>query len=85
MLAKLKDTEHGGIPIVDHKVGFKTYKSCFTGQSLVDWLVAHRISLNREKAVKLGNALLTKCVFDHVTMEFYLEDSPSLYYMFLRV
>ena len=53
-------------PLVqDRKYHLTTYKTCFVGSQLVDWLVQKGEASNREEAVKLGRELLDAGIFAH--------------------
>jgi hypothetical protein len=87
-----------GIPVTHRRKGLKLYKNCFTGicsnatelpkikgDDIVTWLVVNKMAENRKQALHIGNALLNKRIFDHVTQKHYLEDSVELLYQFLEV
>ncbi|KAK7904438.1 hypothetical protein WMY93_017045 [Mugilogobius chulae] len=49
---------HSGINMSCHMEQGNTYKNCFSGSAVVDWLVFMQFSLSRVEAVTLASALL---------------------------
>ncbi|KAG7510819.1 pleckstrin-2 [Solea senegalensis] len=49
---------HSGIKMSSHVEQGCTYSNCFSGSSVVDWLVFMQLALNRVEAVTLATALL---------------------------
>jgi len=62
LLWKLRDAKTG-LSIKDRKKTGKTYKNCFVGSELVDWLLNNRIVLSRPEAVKFAEFLHSRNLF----------------------
>ncbi|KAL1651971.1 vacuolar membrane-associated protein iml1 [Diplodia intermedia] len=57
-----------GIPMTDRRWHFKLHLSCFLGFDLTTWLLQNFRDINtREQAVELGNEIMGKGLFHHVT------------------
>lgn len=74
-----------GIQIKDRIYKFRTYRRCFVGSEMVDFLVQARIASSRDEAVDIGNQIMTDVgLFEHVTKTHRLEDE-YLFYRFRAV
>lgn len=51
--------------LADRKYHLTTYKRCFVGNELVDWLVANGEVNDREEGVELGRQLLESGTIHH--------------------
>src|SRR3989338_3020608 len=70
LVTKMRDPTQDPCLIVKHrKWHLRTYKYSFVGQELVQWFMAHNYATSRESAVELGNVLLERHFFHHVTNE----------------
>uniref|UniRef100_A0A3Q0SQF0 Pleckstrin 2 n=1 Tax=Amphilophus citrinellus TaxID=61819 RepID=A0A3Q0SQF0_AMPCI len=49
---------HSGIKLSNHVEQGNTYRNCFSGSAVVDWLVFMQLALTRVEAVTLASALL---------------------------
>ncbi len=67
-----------GIKIKTRRHKLKLHHHCFLGNEAVDWLVRH-LNISREKAVIVGQNLVTKKVIHHVSDEHFFKDEPFLY------
>lgn len=59
VMLKMRDPNYG-LEMKDAKIGFFTTKRCMTGQQLIDWLIAQKLteSGSRAEAVAIATALL---------------------------
>ena len=69
---------HDGLKIKTRRNKLKLHHHCFLGNEAVDWLVGH-LNITREKAVIIGQNLVTKKVIHHVSDEHFFKDEPLLY------
>jgi len=67
-----------GLKIKTRRHKLKLYPHCFLGNEAVDWLVAY-FNITRQKAVIIGQNLVTKKVIHHVLDEHFFKDEPLLY------
>lgn len=69
-----------GISVQDRLFAFHVYHSCFVGSDAVEWLKNDQ-KLTKEEALSLGNKLMAKHFFHHVTRnrERRLEDTYQFY------
>jgi len=74
----LGDDLRRNLDIRDRTYVFKTYKSCFLGSDLVDY-ISKKYQISRSKALVIGEQLRTESLFDHVTRDHKLEDSGNFY------
>ena len=51
--------------IKDRKYHLKSYKRCFVGKELVDWLVANNEATDREEGLRIGRELLEAGCIHH--------------------
>jgi len=56
-----------GVHVQDRSYLFKTYYSCFIGSEAVDWIMNHTGIPDRERATAIGQGLMDKGIFAHVT------------------
>jgi hypothetical protein len=57
-----------GMHVKDRKYKLRTYRMCFVGCEMVDFMVQARIVSSREEAVELGTQLMAEMrLFEHVT------------------
>ncbi|EKG13408.1 hypothetical protein MPH_09434 [Macrophomina phaseolina MS6] len=81
-IAKLAADLQGekGIPMTDRRWHFKLHLSCFLGFDLTTWLLQNFRDINtREEAVELGNELMSKGLFHHVTRKHPFRDGNFFY------
>lgn len=50
----------------DRRYLLKTYRYCFVGEELVDWLNAGDYAKSREEAVGLGREMMAEHLIEHV-------------------
>lgn len=62
---------------------FKTFKKCFIGKELVNWLIENGEADSRERAIQIGNELLDLHYFHHVTQDHNFKDK-HLFYRFIE-
>lgn len=67
-----------GLKIKTRRHKLKLYQHCFLGNEAVDWLVAH-FNIPRQKAVIIGQNLVTKKIIHHVSDEHFFKDEPLFY------
>ena len=65
--------------IQDRKYHLTTYKTCFVGSQLVDWLVQKGEASGREEAVQLGRELLDAGMLAHVCYDHHFKDDYLFY------
>eukprot|EP00934_Nitzschia_sp_Nitz4_P001309 Nitzschia sp. Nitz4//scaffold65_size103378//22017//24157//NITZ4_004458-RA/size103378-augustus-gene-0.78-mRNA-1//1//CDS//3329556216//1309//frame0 len=68
------------VQIMDRRYHLKTYKDCFVASEAVDYLVQSGAAATREEAVRMGRALQSSFVFEHVTRDHEFADE----YLFFR-
>ena len=84
--SKLVDTKYivskmrgqDGLKIKTRRHKLRLYHHCFLGNEAVDWLVGH-LNIPREKAVLIGQNLVTKKIIHHVLDEHFFKDEPLFY------
>ncbi|ELS01429.1 Domain found in Dishevelled, Egl-10, and Pleckstrin (DEP) [Xenococcus sp. PCC 7305] len=67
-----------GLKIKTRRHKLKLHPHCFLGNEAVDWLVAH-FNITRQKAVTIGQNLVTKKIIHHVLDEHFFKDEVLLY------
>jgi hypothetical protein len=73
--------EHG-IRMLDRRWHFKLYYNCFLGFDLTSWLLERfRDIPTRDDAVELGNELMGKGLFQHVSKKHTFRDGNFFYHM----
>ncbi|KAK8161263.1 hypothetical protein BKA80DRAFT_205850, partial [Phyllosticta citrichinensis] len=71
-----------GIPMADRRWHFKLHLSCFVGFDLTTWILQNfRDIETREDAVALGNQLMAKGLFRHVTGKHPFRDGNFFYHL----
>lgn len=78
-LAKEMRSEQG-VEIKTRRHKIKLYQRCFLGSEAVDWIAA-KVKLSREEAVALGQKMIEKGLFHHVSDEHPFKDD-ALFYRF---
>jgi len=70
-----------GIPIKNKKVKLKTYKNCFSGKDMVNWLTEKNIAEDRPKGTLMGQKFIDLKYMKHAIEEngAFKDDSSSLY------
>lgn len=69
-----------GIPMTDRRWHFKLHLSCFLGFDLTTWLLQNFRDINtRDEAVELGNEIMSKGLFHHVTRKHPFRDGNFFY------
>ena len=68
----------GGVEIKTRRHKLKLYQRCFLGNEAVDW-IAKKVKVSREDAIVLGQKMIEKNVFQHVTNEHQFKDEPLFY------
>ena len=76
IVAKMRGED--GLKIKTRRHKLKLYPHCFLGNEAVDWLVAY-FNIPRQKAVIIGQNLVTKKIIHHVLDEHFFKDEPLLY------
>merc|ERR1712228_556941 len=69
------------INIADRTWMLKTYRDCFVGKELVNWIIKYTKTNSREIAVEIGEHLRNKGAFKHVSAKHSFKDD-NLYYRF---
>lgn len=69
-----------GVEIKTRRYKLKLYQHCFLGNEAVDWIV-ERVKVSRPDAVKIGQKMLDKGIFNHVTNDHQFKDE-GLFYRF---
>lgn len=67
------------VSIADRKYGLKTYKQTFLGNEAVDLLVESGHAVDRQDAVRIGQALEKSGLFGHVTGDHCFRDEGMFY------
>ncbi len=67
-----------GVEVKTRRYKLKLYQRCFLGNEAVDW-IAKRVNISRADAVRLGQKMLDKNIFDHVTNEHQFKDEELFY------
>ncbi len=67
-----------GVEIKTRRYKLKLYQRCFLGNEAVDWIVK-RVNISRADAVRLGQKMLDKNIFDHATNEHQFKDEELFY------
>ncbi len=74
----LEMQKENGISIKARRYKLKLYQRCFLGNEVVDWLVA-KLKVSRTDAVKVGQKMIDKNIFHHVTNDHPFKDEPLFY------
>nr|XP_033788965.1 DEP domain-containing mTOR-interacting protein isoform X2 [Geotrypetes seraphini] len=70
--------------IKDRRHHLKTYPNCFVAKELIDWLIDHKETSERETAVKLVQKLLDHSIIHHVCDEHKEFKDAKLFYRFRK-
>ncbi|PRP85423.1 hypothetical protein PROFUN_06969 [Planoprotostelium fungivorum] len=62
LLWSMKDLKKG-VPLRDYKKGFKTYKKCFLGKELCEWLLTNGHAITKDEAESMCNELYVRRAF----------------------
>jgi len=81
-LTYLVDMMRWGVNITTRRWRHKTYEKAFLGNEAVDWLIKTLNLPDRQQATRLGQILLDRCIFHHVTFSDTFADKPALYRFF---
>ncbi|XP_062523501.1 RAC-gamma serine/threonine-protein kinase-like isoform X2 [Corticium candelabrum] len=65
LIAAMQDPD-AGVPLGEHKNGLKTYKDCFAGCELLEWLLLWSFATMREEGCQLANSLLNEAYLEPV-------------------
>ncbi|KAF4549105.1 Vacuolar membrane-associated protein iml1-like protein [Elsinoe fawcettii] len=69
-----------GVVMVDRRWHWKLYHRCFRGDELTSWILANFKDMeSREDAVRLGNDLMKKGLFTHVSSKHHFRDGHYFY------
>lgn len=71
------------LAIKTRRYKLKLYQRCFLGNEAVDWLANH-VKISRSEAIKLGQKMLDKGIFHHVSDDHPFKDE-SLFYRFKSI
>lgn len=67
-----------GVEIKTRRHKLKLYQRSFLGNEAVDWIV-NKVKVSREDAIALGQKMIEKGIFQHVTEEYQFKDEPLFY------
>ncbi|MEO0012475.1 MAG: hypothetical protein RLZZ535_864 [Cyanobacteriota bacterium] len=67
-----------GVEIKTRRHKLMLFQRCFLGNEAVDWIVA-QVKVSREDALILGQKMLDKGIFQHVSNEHQFKDEPLFY------
>lgn len=67
-----------GVEIKTRRYKLMLFQRCFLGTEAVDWIV-NQVKISREDAIALGQKMLDKGIFQHVTNEHQFKDEPLFY------
>lgn len=67
-----------GVEIKTRRHKLMLFQRCFLGNEAVDWMVA-QVKVSREDAIILGQKMLDKGIFQHVSNEHQFKDEPIFY------
>jgi MarR-like DNA-binding transcriptional regulator SgrR of sgrS sRNA len=70
-----------GVNITTRRWRHKSYEKSFLGNEAVDWLMK-TLNVDRQQATRLGQILLDRSIFHHVTFSDTFADKPALYRFF---
>ncbi len=68
----------GGVEIKTRRHKLKLYQRCFLGNEAVDW-IAKQAKVSRIDATKIGQKMMEKGLFSHVTKEHQFKDERLFY------
>ncbi|XP_078262471.1 pleckstrin-2 [Rhinoraja longicauda] len=90
VIKEMQETNSGIKEMTNGEYG-NTYKQCFTGSTVIDWLVSKKVAHSRSDAVTVASLLIeddmikpvgdksTKARWNIVSTEQFLDDSTALY------
>lgn len=67
-----------GVEIKTRRYKLMLFQRCFLGNEAVDWIVK-KVKVSREDAIALGQKMLEKGIFQHVSEEHPFKDEPLFY------
>lgn len=67
-----------GVEIKTRRYKLMLFQRCFLGNEAVDWIVK-KVKVSREDAIALGQKMLDKGIFQHVSEEHLFKDEPLFY------
>ena len=67
-----------GVEIKTRRHKLKLFQRSFLGNEAVDWIVK-KVKVSREDAIALGQKMIDKGIFQHVTEEHQFKDEPLFY------
>ncbi|MEM6614714.1 MAG: hypothetical protein AAF652_21230, partial [Cyanobacteria bacterium P01_C01_bin.72] len=67
-----------GVEIKTRRHKLMLYQRAFLGNEAVDWIV-NKVKLSREDATALGQKMMDKQIFHHVSQEHQFKDEPLFY------
>ncbi|KNC52367.1 uncharacterized protein AMSG_12157 [Thecamonas trahens ATCC 50062] len=78
----LADTfaKHPPVEIKDRKYRLRTYKQCFLGSELIDWLCVE-LKCSRPKALSVAKRMENAEIFAHVVGDHKIKDEPLFYHV----
>lgn len=68
-----------GVVVRDRSYRFKTYHKCFVGKELAMWIKQEELVETLEQATLLGQAMLAKGHFNHVTRDHGFKNEELFY------
>ena len=74
----LEMRSENGVEIKTRRHKLKLYQRSFLGNEAVDWIVK-KVKVSREDAIALGQKMIEKGVFQHVSNEHQFKDEPMFY------
>ncbi|XP_065843089.1 uncharacterized protein [Oscarella lobularis] len=78
----VREIKQSGL-VKDHKYHLRTYKNCFVGRELVNWLMKRRGGKLRMDAIQMGRELVKRHFCRHVTEDHDFKDE-YLFYRFVE-
>ncbi|MEL6581532.1 MAG: hypothetical protein AAFQ14_17465 [Cyanobacteria bacterium J06621_12] len=67
-----------GVEIKTRRYKLKLYQRSFLGNEAVDW-IANKVKVSRQDAIALGQKMMDKQIFHHVTRDNQFKDEPLFY------
>ncbi|MEO1670839.1 MAG: hypothetical protein AAFR77_08660 [Cyanobacteria bacterium J06631_2] len=67
-----------GVEIKTRRYKLKLYQRSFLGNEAVDW-IANKVKVSRQDAIALGQKMMDKQIFHHVTQDNQFKDEPLFY------
>ncbi|KAL7551198.1 hypothetical protein ACHAWF_016132 [Thalassiosira exigua] len=78
-LHAIADVFEEGVVVQTHVYKNRSYKNTFVGSAAVTFLVTSQIAKTRQDAVRIGQLLMKKNVFEHISRKHQFKDKPLLY------